>query len=172
MQALTSGGGTEMYHALNAALRQFEPTASARVQQIVFITDGNIGNEAALFELIGQLLGNARLYTVGIGSAPNGYFMRSAARHGRGTYTFIGHVDEVGERMSALFDKIAAPVLTDIEFEWPDGGAREVYPQRLPDLFAGEPLLVGIAGTLPASVTIRGRMAGAPWSQQLDATAA
>jgi Ca-activated chloride channel family protein len=69
--------------------------------------------------------------------------------------------------MTALFEKIAAPVLTDIEIEWPDGAVREIYPQRLTDLFAGEPMLVSIRGPLPQSLTVRGRMAGSPWSQQL-----
>jgi len=172
VHGLTSGGGTEMYHAVNAALRQFDDLPSERVRQVVFMTDGNIGNEEALFDLIRTLLGNARLYTVGIGSAPNGYFMASAARYGRGTHTFIADVGEVAERMTALFDKIAAPVLTDIEIEWPDGGAREVYPQRLTDLFAGEPMLVAIRGTLPETITMRGRMAGSPWSQQLSGASA
>lgn len=172
VRGLASGGGTEMFHAVNAALRQFDDVQTQRVRQVVFMTDGNIGNEDALFDLIRRLLGNARLYTVGIGSAPNGYFMAAAARYGRGTHTFIGDVAEVGDRMTALFDRIAAPVLTDIEIVWPDGGAREVYPRRLPDLFAGEPMLVSIRGALPGSLTIRGRMAGSPWSQRLATGAA
>ncbi|MGD2166495.1 MAG: marine proteobacterial sortase target protein, partial [Gammaproteobacteria bacterium] len=172
VRGLRSGGGTEMFPALNAALRQFADPGGSRVRQIVFMTDGNVGNEQALFELIRKQLGNTRLYTVGIGSAPNGYFMSAAARYGRGTHTFIGDIGEVSERMTALFEKIAAPVLTDIEIEWPDGAVREIYPQRLTDLFAGEPMLVSIHGPLPRSFTITGRMAGAPWSQQLQTTTA
>ena len=44
------------------------------LKQLVFITDGSIGNEQALFRLIHQQLGNARLFTVGIGSAPNSFY--------------------------------------------------------------------------------------------------
>jgi Ca-activated chloride channel family protein len=173
VRSLSSGGGTEMFHAVNAALRQFSDAASQRVRQVVFMTDGNVGNERVLFDLIRQLLGNTRLYTVGIGSAPNSYFMASAARFGRGTHTFIGDVSEVSERMTALFEKIAAPVLTDIEIDWPDGAVREVYPRRIGDLFAGEPLLVAIRGSLPATFTVSGRVAGAPWSRRVStATAA
>jgi Ca-activated chloride channel family protein len=167
VRRLTSGGGTEMFPAVNAALRQFSDNDPSRVRQVVFITDGNVGNEQALFELIKAHLDDTRLYTIGIGSAPNGYFMATAARYGRGTHTFIGDVSEVSERMTSVFEKIAAPVLTDIEIDWPDGAVRDIYPQRLPDLFAGEPMLVSIRGGLPESLTVRGRMVGAPWSQQL-----
>ena len=196
VRGLTSGGGTEMFHALNAALRQFGGTGAGagtgtgddagddsaahygsvqrvqRVQQVVFMTDGNVGNEQALFDLIRSRLGNTRLYTVGIGSAPNGHFMAQAARYGRGVHTFVGDIGEVSERMTALFEKISAPVLTDIELEWPDGGLREIYPQRLADLFADEPMLVAIKGELPATLTVRGRMVGSPWSQTLTTTSA
>ncbi len=172
VSALSSGGGTEMFPAVNAALRQFSDDERGRVRQVVFMTDGNVGNEQALFDLIQAQLGRTRLYTIGIGSAPNGHFMASAARFGRGTHTFIGDVAEVSARMSAMFEKIAAPVLTDIEIDWPDGAVREIYPQRLPDLFAGEPMLVSMRGSLPETFTLRGRMAGSPWSQQIRTTMA
>ena len=64
-------GGTEMAPALNAALKR--TTAENYIKQVVFITDGAVGNEAALFSQIKNELGDARLFTVGIGSAPNSY---------------------------------------------------------------------------------------------------
>jgi Ca-activated chloride channel family protein len=167
VRSLQSGGGTEMFPAINAALHQFGSDDGERVQQVVFITDGNVGNEADLFALIERELGNARLYTVGIGSAPNSYFMANAARFGRGVHTFIGDINEVSDRMSALFAKIAQPVLTDISIAWPDGRAREVYPQRISDLFAGEPLLVAVRGPLPAGFSLQGRMHGSEWSEDV-----
>ena len=65
------------------------------------------------------------------------YFMRKAAEHGRGTFTFIGDVHEVATRMEALFRKLERPALTDIVVEWP--AAVEVWPRALPDVHAGEP---------------------------------
>ncbi len=59
------------------------------LEQIVFITDGAVGNEAQLFELIKSQLGNARLFTVGIGSAPNSWFMRKAAELGGGVHVYL-----------------------------------------------------------------------------------
>ena len=172
VRRLTSGGGTEMFPAVNAALRQFSGFDESRVRQIVFITDGNVGNEQALFNLIKSQLGSTRLYTVGIGSAPNSWFMAAAARYGRGTHSFIGDIGEVSQRMTALFEKIAAPVLTEIQIDWPDGAVRDVYPQRVTDLFAGEPMLVSIRGALPPTFTVSGQMAGSAWSQQLQTSLA
>ena len=69
-----------------------QPAMAGYVRQVIFITDGAVSSETALFAAIEQRLGDARLFTVGIGSAPNSYFMRKAAQFGRGTYTHIGDV--------------------------------------------------------------------------------
>ena len=81
-------GGTMMGPALE---RAFEGAAAQeRLRQIVFLTDGAVGNEAELFRTISLKLGPSRLFTIGIGSAPNTYFMRRSAEIGRGTFTYIG----------------------------------------------------------------------------------
>ena len=139
--ALDAGGGTEMRSALEAALRN--ELEAHGVRQVVFLTDGAVGNEDALFSLIHQRLGASRLFTVGIGSAPNSHFMRRAATFGRGAFTYIGSVNEVGEKMETLFQKLETPVMQGIEIRWPESsGSVEVFPARLPDLYAGEPLVV------------------------------
>mgnify|MGYP001812954971 CR=1 FL=1 len=141
---LEADGGTEMLPALRQALL---PSSEGRaVRQVVFITDGSVGGEAALFRVIQQDLGRSRLYPVGIGSAPNTHFMTRAARFGRGQFTYIGRPDEVAEKMTALFDQIDRPVLHDLALDWGDAHV-EVWPRRLPDLYAGQPLVV--AARLP-----------------------
>src|SRR5262249_13113939 len=101
VESLQATGGTEMQPALAAALA--DGAAPGAVRQIVFMTDGAVSNEAALFEYIEQHLGESRLFTVGIGSAPNAFFMRKAAQFGRGTFTYVGSPSEVSTRMDELF---------------------------------------------------------------------
>ena len=90
----------------------------------------------------GKRLGDTRLFTVGIGSAPNGHFMTKAAEFGHGTFTYIGDLEEVEEKMSRLFKALESPVLTDIEVRWPAAATVEAWPQRVPDLYAGEPVVL------------------------------
>ena len=61
--------------------------ADVDVRQIVFITDGSVGNEHELLLQVAEQLDDSRLFTVSIGSAPNTWFMRKAAEAGRGTIT-------------------------------------------------------------------------------------
>ena len=166
--ALRARGGTEMKPALETALTR--DTAPGFVRQVVFLTDGAVGNEGALVQLIRERLADRRLFTIGIGSAPNSFFLTKAAQFGRGTFTFIGDVREVAEKMGALFTKLESPVLTDIAIAWP--GKAEVWPREPGDLYAGEPIVV-VAQTdaLAGEVTITGRVGGAPWSTRVPLSA-
>jgi Ca-activated chloride channel family protein len=164
--ALQAGGGTEMYAALTFALARRESPGYLR--QVVFMTDGGVSNEDALFRLITERLGASRLFTVGIGSAPNSHFMTKAAQFGRGTFTYIGDVGEVRENMARLFAKIEAPVLQDVAITWPDGTAVETFPTRVPDLYLGEPVFVtASARAFAGPVIVSGMRGTEPWSVAL-----
>ncbi|MCX2835038.1 marine proteobacterial sortase target protein [Microbulbifer thermotolerans] len=169
IEGLQASGGTEMAQALRLALSQQMPDADNLVHQVVFITDGAVGNERALFELIQQSLGDARLFTVGIGSAPNNHFMRKAAQFGRGAFVTIGDLSEVQQRMEALFTKLEHPLATDLQIQWPRGLVVDAYPKRIPDLYRGEPmqLVAKIEGALAGELQLRGRLAGRQFVQRL-----
>jgi Ca-activated chloride channel family protein len=157
---LEADGGTVMAPALQAAMQL--PPQDGLLRQIVFITDGAAGNEAELLLQVAEELGEARLFTVAIGSAPNAWFMRKAAAIGRGSHTHIGREDEVGERMSALWARIRNPAVQNICVDW--GMEAEYYPEIVPDLYAGEPLwLYARLPFVPREVTVCGELDGHYW---------
>jgi len=162
--ALTAEGGTEMMAGLRLALDGRDH--GGRVRQVVLMTDGAVGNESALFAHIAAELGGSRLFTVGIGSAPNGHFMAGAARVGRGSHLFIGDLSRVEEQMNALLRKLERPAMTDIRLAWPAAHATETFPLPVPDLYAGEPLMV--VARLPddavgETVDVAGRVGSKGW---------
>ena len=168
---LHANGGTEMLPALQQALDGREHPG--RLRQVIFLTDGAVGNEEQLFSEINQRLGDTRLFTIGIGSAPNSHFMREAARLGRGTFTYIGSVTEVKEKMVALFGKLESPALTDVRLELTGGSAVDAVPARIPDVYLGEPVTVALrAGTLPPRVVLRGQLGPNRWERELSLQAA
>jgi Ca-activated chloride channel family protein len=166
IDGLKAEGGTEMGKALDLALDGRSDTG--RLRQIVLLTDGSVGNEAELFRNIRRGIGDSRLFTVGIGSAPNGHFMDRAARFGRGTFTFIGKTSEVAEKMGALFAKLGEPVLTDVAIALPGDAVADIQPDRIPDLYLGEPIVV--TARLPKAdgdLKLNGRFDGRDWSESL-----
>jgi len=167
---LQANGGTEMHSALQLALRT--SPSEAYLRQIIFITDGAVGNEEGLFKLIAAKLGGARLFTVGIGSAPNSWFMRKAAETGRGTFTTISTLHEVGEKMDRLFRKLEHPQVTNIDVQWPGGTLVDGYPAIVPDLYLGEPVSVRIKASTAFrpgdTIRIVGDSVAGAWSADIS----
>ncbi|HRQ66055.1 MAG TPA: VWA domain-containing protein, partial [Xanthomonadaceae bacterium] len=163
--ALQANGGTQMLPALEKAMQA--PPSPGFLRQMVFITDGSVGNEEQVLAQIRRDIGNARLFTVGIGHGVNGHFLRKAADFGRGSHTLIAHQDQVEERMIELLTRLTSPVLHDIDLAWP--ARAEAFPQRVPDLYTGEPLLV--LARLPASAGVAkasGLSDGKRWQRTLS----
>src|SRR6185295_815285 len=168
VSALQANGGTEMLPALQAALIDKDPNNTEEVRQVVFITDGAIGNEDELFAAIHDHLGRSRLFTVGIGSAPNAYFMTRAARQGRGTFTYMDDTSKVAQQSAKLFAALENPVMTDLEMKLPQS-ASDAYPAPLPDLYSGEPVTVVIrADKLQGDLQLSGRLNGKAWTTTLS----
>lgn len=167
VSGLRAEGGTEMLSALQLALEG--GATEGMLRQVIFLTDGSVGNEEQLFKTIQQQLASSRLFTVGIGSAPNSFFMTRAAQFGRGTFTYIGKVGEVQQKMAELFSKLESPVLTDIRVKLSDQSKVEIWPKRIPDLYLGEPLLLALRmeQKLP-QLELSGTIDGQSWKSKLN----
>ena len=163
VNALQAEGGTEMVPAMRAALTDYTKDDTNTLRQVVFLTDGEIGNEEQLFETINSMRGRSRIFMVGIGSAPNTYLMTRAAELGRGAFTHIGSVDQVEERMRGLFAKLENPAVTNLTAKFSDAVA-DFTPAAIPDLYRGEPLVLAAKlDKLKGSVEIKGRIGDRPW---------
>ncbi|MCL1059268.1 marine proteobacterial sortase target protein [Shewanella gelidimarina] len=169
VHSLEADGGTEMSLALDKALNQ-QASSTDALRQVLFITDGAVGNEPQLFNQIRNQLHGSRLFTIGIGAAPNGHFMQRAAELGRGTYTYIGKQSEVKRKMVAMLDKLEKPTVTDVELRFTDGSIPDYWPATIPDLYAHEPIMVAMK--LPRysekEFVVSGQLAGQFWQQQLS----
>ncbi|MDQ0470964.1 marine proteobacterial sortase target protein [Labrys wisconsinensis] len=163
VSSIEANGGTEMVPPMQTALTDPRPGDTGFLRQVVFLTDGEIGNEQQLFDTISAGRGRSRVFMVGIGSAPNTYLMTRAAELGRGTYTAIGSIDQVQDHMRALFDKLESPVVTNLTATLSAGGA-DMTPSALPDLYRGEPLVLAARLGKPAgTLEIRGMIGSRPW---------
>lgn len=176
VRELVADGGTEMAPAFISALNTPKEKSlddKARLKQVVFITDGAVGNEEQLFNLISGNLGDSRLFTVGIGAAPNGYFMERAAQAGRGSYTYIGKLNEVDEKIAALMDKIEHPVVSNVELRLGDGTIPDYWPVNIGDLYAQEPVMVAVKlksahhQSHNSELVVSGTLGGQFWQRRL-----
>jgi Ca-activated chloride channel homolog len=163
VSALQARGGTEMVPPMRAALTDRRGSDSDYVRQVIFLTDGEIGNEQQLFETIGAMRGRSRIFMVGIGSAPNSFLMTRAAELGRGTFTHIGSVEQVEERMRDLIGKLESPAVTNLTATFSSARA-DATPAVLPDLYRGEPLALAVkVSALDGMLEVKGMIGDRPW---------
>ncbi len=169
VSVLTADGGTEMLPALAASLKDPDSENVSVIRQVIFLTDGAIGNEAEMFREIAANRGRSQIFTVGIGSAPNTYFMNRAAELGRGAFTHIGSPSQVMNRMTDLFKKLELPAMQNLTVSWPETAAAEFWPNPLPDLYAGEPvILVAKLSGVDGDLQVSGTYDGQKWEQTLS----
>ena len=166
---LNSQGGTMMVEGIKAAL-DF-PHNPSRYRFVSFLTDGYIGNEADILAEVHRRIGNARIFSFGVGESVNRYLMERMAKVGRGAVAYLGLNDSAEEVMGAFFARVSRAALTDIEIDWGGMTVSDTYPSRLPDLFVGRPLVVaGKFRGKPTSVTVSGTVDNTRRSFVLDAT--
>jgi Ca-activated chloride channel homolog len=157
----TGGGGTEMMKAIRAALVPSDKQDHVRV--VCFLTDGYIGND---MEIVGEVQKhpNARVFAFGIGTAVNRFLLDKMAESGRGAVEYVTLADKADEAAHRFYERVRSPLLTDLYIDWGGLPVTDVYPQRLPDLFSGQPLVISGRFTQPASgkIRLKGTRAGAP----------
>lgn len=167
LDRLDAGGGTEMVTGIDAALAV--PHDPLRLRIVVFLTDGYVGNEDEILASVARRMGDARLFSFGVGTAVNRYLLEELAAIGRGAAQFVRPDEDSAAAVDAFERRIARPVLTDLRIDWGGLAVTDVSPHAIPDLFAGQPLVLAGHYAAPgnATVTVRGRQAGREVSFQV-----
>lgn len=160
-------GGTEMMKAIRAALDPSDSEDHIRV--VCFMTDGEVGDD---MEILGEVQKhpNARVFAFGIGSSVNRFLLDGMARYGRGDVEYVGLNDDGSAAAKRFYQRIHNPVLTDISIDWNGLPVSEVYPQRIPDLFAAKPVVISgrYTGAAHGVIRLRGKVAGKPFSRDIQ----
>jgi Ca-activated chloride channel homolog len=163
VRALAAGGGTEMRSGILEAL---EPLDAERQHQVVLVTDGLVGFEQEIVAKVLELLPHgARLHTVGVGSAVNRSLTGPAARAGRGVEVVLGLGEDPAQAAARLCARTVAPLVVGLEVS--GSALLEAVPARLPDLYAGAPVLLSLrlrAGG--GELVVRGKTAAGGWEQR------
>ncbi|MDP3001202.1 MAG: VIT domain-containing protein [Bryobacterales bacterium] len=162
----SGGGGTEMMKAIRAAL---DPSDSQRHLRVVcFMTDGFVGNDMEIIAEV-QRHPNARVFSFGIGSSVNRFLLDKMAEEGRGEVEYVGLNEDGSAAARRLHERVRTPVLTDISLDWGGLPVKDLYPARIPDLFAARPLVVHgrYDGGGRGVVRLQGKQAGRPFSREI-----
>jgi Ca-activated chloride channel family protein len=164
---LSAAGGTNIAGALDEAMRT--PPGTGRLHVVVFITDGQptVGetDPDRIAARVEGGRGQARIFTFGVGHDLNTYLLDRLAVAGRGTVDYVAPGKSVEEAVGSLANRIRLPVLVDLAFAGAPVRIKDVQPARLPDLYAGQDLVIfgryeSTGSTATGDLAIAGTRAG------------
>lgn len=160
---IQDSGGTNINEALLQALKMVR--SGDRPNYILFLTDGQptVGatdTGAILRNIGGANEARARIFVFGVGNDVNTELLDQISLMNRGTSVYVGPNESLEVSLSNYYEKISAPLLSDLVLSTSGIEFRDAYPRTLPDLFKGSQLvLVGrYSGAGPATVTLRGKV--------------
>ncbi|MGD8822403.1 MAG: VWA domain-containing protein, partial [Anaerolineales bacterium] len=145
VDGLSAAGSTDINLALSAALSQLEN--SQRPAFVLFLTDGlptegEVDPAIILRNLEQQAPDNVRLFSFGVGYDVDTFLLDSLSEQHHGSTTYVTPGQAIDEAVSGFYAKVSTPVLTDIELDFGDMVVYDLYPEPLPDLFAGTQLVL------------------------------
>ncbi len=171
---LVADGGTNIGGALDEAFRLESPVG--RLPVVIFLTDGlpSVGEQSPerLADRAEEMAGRARVFAFGVGHDVNTHLLDRLGEAGRGSTEYVEPGENVERAVSLLGVKIRHPVLTGVTLAGAPVRFEEIFPIRLPDVFAGEELVVfgRYRGTGDGSVSLRGTRSGRVAEFDVEAT--
>jgi Ca-activated chloride channel family protein len=169
---LEAAGGTNISRALGEALAGADPV---RPTIVIFMTDGlptagETDPDRIVAGVTGSAPKSARLFAFGVGYDVDTVLLDQLSSALRGVSAYVKPGESIEEAVSGLYQKVSAPVLVDVEARFSGAQVNDLYPYPLPDLFAGNQLVVtgryGAGGT--ASLDLTGTVDGQPRSYRYD----
>ncbi len=145
VERVKARGGTALHDALGFALEHIP--GKGRLGMVLLLTDGlpTIGNTdvpSILSMVEEENAKKMRFFVFGVGDDLNTDLLDGLAARTKGTRTYVAESEDIEVKVSSLYYKIASPVLADLALDLGTAEAFNIYPVPLPDLFAGEDLVV------------------------------
>ena len=140
LQAQRGSGGTNILSAMEKVIALEKKEGLSRT--IIAATDGYIGVEKEVFDLIRENLSEANFFAFGIGTGVNRYLIEGMARAGCGEPFVVTNQKEAGKTADRFLQYVNSPLLTDIKLSFEGFDAYDVEPISIPDLFAQRPLVI------------------------------
>ena len=165
-------GGTEMMGAIRTALGDDagadKPTDGDPVRVVCFMTDGYVGNDAAIIAEV-KKHPDARVFSFGIGAAVNRFLLTKMAEEGHGDVEFVTNPNEAEPAADRFYDRVHTPVLANISIDWGGLPVTDVYPREVRDLFSAKPIILTgrFTGRSSGKIVVKGTQGTGEFSRAI-----
>ncbi len=141
---MEAAGGTNIGDALKLAQSMLGKTKE-RPSYLVLMTDGEptVGETTVpgLLKAIDPKK-DIRVFDFGVGYDVNTKLLNRLAEDNHGTAQYVEPEESLEHAMSAFYDKIKSPVLSNVKLSFDGVQVKDMYPRNVKDIFAGCQLLL------------------------------
>jgi Ca-activated chloride channel homolog len=140
IDSIRDGGSTNIDGALKRAFSLIQDTG--RPSYLIFLTDGlptaGEKREAAIAQNAKDAnKSHVRLFAFGVGFDVNARLLDRLSTENSGTSEYVKPNQDIEASVAKFYGRMTAPVMTDIHLALAKIDVNRLYPQILPDLFAG-----------------------------------
>jgi Ca-activated chloride channel homolog len=182
---LDAGGSTALNDALVQAA-ELIGKRSDRPAMVIFLTDGmptsgetdnekiikNMAkaNKSGTDDAAADRLG--RLFIFGVGDDVNTHLLDRLAEGNGGATNYVRPSEDIEAAVSSLYSKMSHPVLSDVKVKIGSVQAHDIYPNKLPDLFVGNQIVLAgrYDGSGGSAITLTGTSGGKEKSYTYETT--
>lgn len=167
IEDLEARGGTNIGDALKTGVTMLDTASDSttRPGYLILMTDGEptVG-ETTVPGLLSAVKPkrDIRVFDFGVGYDINTRLLNKLAEAHHGTSHYVEPEETIETSLSAFYNKIKSPMLTDVKIEYEGITAKDIYPREVKDIFAGSQLLLlgRYKGEGDASVKLTGTLNG------------
>ena len=144
VERMSATGATDINRAL---LEAAAVANNERPTYLIFLTDGlptegEVEPERILDNFARSAPDNLRLFPFGVGYDVDTFLLDTLSQENHGVSTYVQPGQALDEELSAFYARISTPVLTNLALDLGRLNAYDIYPNPMPDLFAGSQVVV------------------------------
>ncbi|PKK39573.1 hypothetical protein ABB02_01133 [Clostridiaceae bacterium JG1575] len=162
IEGLTVHNGADIRSALNLAIEEAREDDPEIPNYVFLFSDEHVENEDEILEFVQNHIGSVRLFTIGMDSEVNSYFLSRLAEAGGGKAEFVEEGQRLDDIILRHFHRIHNPQMDVTSIDWGEMEIERTYPGTISYLYDREPFTIfaAVNGSIAGKVVLRGKVVG------------
>ncbi|AZV57285.1 VIT and VWA domain-containing protein [Clostridium sp. AWRP] len=137
---------------------------------ILLFTDDSVEDEEKILSYVNENIGDNRIFTFGIDSCANNYFLNKLAHESYGKAEFIDIGQRIEDVILRQFNRIQSPQVDGIDIDWGRLQVNSTYPRTIEYMYDREPfsIFASVTGEVEGRITLKGYVDGKEYLRRID----
>lgn len=137
---------------------------------ILIFTDDQVEEEDEILSYVKDNIGDNRIFTFGVDSSTNNYFLNKLAHESYGKAEFINKGERIEDVVLRQFNRIQNPEVDDIQIDWGTLKVASTYPRTIDYMYDREPfsIFADVVGEVSGEISIRGKVGDKEYIKKID----